>query len=181
VYVDDWVTQMLAKQRRNNVGQPIAGSVLSIKFIKNVKAVLSQCFDFAIEQRPVPIEVNPARGIRLPRQDRREMHFLQDEQAYLELRCRMHAHFQPVLDFLVGTGARYGEAAGLLVPQSAPERGAAVRGHPPGAEVGREEVEAEPAQDPVPGAPDHPLPQARADPAAARRGQRGRCVRVHDS
>jgi integrase len=115
VYVDDWVTQMLAKERRNNVGRPIAGSVLSIKFIKNVKAVLSQCFDFAIEQRPAPIEVNPARGIRLPKQDRREMHFLQDEQAYLELRCQMHAHFQPVLDFLVGTGARYGEAAGLLV------------------------------------------------------------------
>ena len=115
VYVDDWVTQMLAKERRNNVGRPIAGSVLSIKFIKNVKAVLSQCFDFAIEQRPAPIEVNPARGIRLPKQDRREMHFLQDEQAYLALRCQLHAHFQPVLDFLVGTGARYGEAAGLLV------------------------------------------------------------------
>lgn len=115
VYVDDWVTQMLAKERRNNVGRPVAGSVLSIKFIKNVKAVLSQCFDFAIEQRPAPIEVNPARGIRLPKQDRREMHFLQDEQAYLALRCRLHAHFQPVLDFLVGTGARYGEAAGLLV------------------------------------------------------------------
>jgi len=99
VYVDDWVTQMLAKERRNNVGRPIAGSVLSIKFIRNVLAVLGQCFDFAIEQRPAPIEVNPARGIRLPKQDRREMHFLQDEQAYLELRYQMHAHFQPVLDF----------------------------------------------------------------------------------
>jgi hypothetical protein len=43
------------------------------------------------------------------------MHFLQDEQAYLALRCQLHAHFQPVLDFLVGTGARYGEPAGLLV------------------------------------------------------------------
>jgi integrase len=27
----------------------------------------------------------------------------------------MHAHFRPLVDFLVGTGARYGEAAGLWV------------------------------------------------------------------
>jgi integrase len=115
VYVDDFLEAMLAKERLNNVGRPVRGSLLSIKFIKNVMTVLAQCFDFAIAQRPAPIEVNPARGIRLPKQDRREMHFVQDADAYHELRDHMHAHFRPLLDFLVGTGARYGEAAGLLV------------------------------------------------------------------
>lgn len=115
VYIDDFVKAMLAKERLNNVGRPMKGRLLSIKFIKNVMTVLGQCFDYAIEQRPAPIEVNPARGIRLPKQDRREMHFLQDEAAYLALRREIQSHFQPLLDFLVGTGARYGEAAGLLV------------------------------------------------------------------
>jgi integrase len=43
------------------------------------------------------------------------MHFLNDAAAYAALRSAMHDHFGPLLDFLVGTGARYGEAAGLLV------------------------------------------------------------------
>jgi hypothetical protein len=106
VYVDDWVRVMLAKPRCNSAGRPTAGTVLSIKFMKNVLTVLAQCFDVAIQARPALLEVNPAREIRLPKQDRRELHFLEDDEAYLALRCHMHAHFQPVLDFLVGTGAR---------------------------------------------------------------------------
>jgi hypothetical protein len=39
------------------------------------------------------------------------MHFLKDAAAYAALRGAMQCHFQPLLDFLVGTGARYGEAA----------------------------------------------------------------------
>jgi integrase len=115
VYVDDWVDAMLAKERCNSAGRPMPGTSLSMKFIKNVLTVLAQTFDVAIQARPALLEVNPAREIRLPKQDRREMHFLEDEKAYLALRCAMNAHFRPVLDFLVGTGARFGEAAGLLV------------------------------------------------------------------
>lgn len=117
MYVDDWVKEMLAKERLNNAGRPMRGKLLSIKFIKNVLTVLAQAFDLAIQERPAAlIEVNPAREIRLPKQDRREMHFLDDDRAYLALRCAIHAHFQPLLDFLVGTGAgaRCGEAVGLL-------------------------------------------------------------------
>ncbi len=115
VYVDDWVTLMLAKPRMNNAGRPIKDSKLSIKFIKNVHTVLGQAFQLAVEERPALLEVNPAREIRLPKQDRREMFFLQDATAYADLREAIEAHFRPLLDFLVGTGARFGEAAGLLV------------------------------------------------------------------
>jgi integrase len=116
LYVDDdWVTQMLAKERLNNVGRPVAGSLHSLKFVRNVLAVLGQCLDLAVTERPALLEVNAARDIRLPKHDRREMHFLEDAAAYAALRGAMHDHFRPVLDFLVGTGARYGEAAGLLV------------------------------------------------------------------
>lgn len=115
VYVDDWVTEMLSKERLNNVGLPMAGKLLSIKFIKNVLIVLANAFDLALQARPVLLTINPAREIRLPKQDRREMFFLEDATAYLALREAMEEHFRPLLDFLVGTGARFGEAAGLLV------------------------------------------------------------------
>jgi integrase len=109
------VTGMLKKERRNNAGRPIAGSLLSMKFVDNVLTVLGQCFDLAVKERPALLEVNPAKEIQLPKHDRREMFFLDDAAAYAALRGAMNAHFQPLLDFLVGTGARYGEAAGLWV------------------------------------------------------------------
>jgi integrase len=116
VYVDDdWVTDMLKKERRNNAGRPIPAALLSMKFVDNVLTVLGQCFDLAVVERPALLEVNPAKEIRLPKHDRREMHFLDDAAAYAALRNAMNPHFQPLLDFLVGTGARYGEAAGLWV------------------------------------------------------------------
>jgi integrase len=116
VYVDDgWVAGMLTKEKLNNVRKPIAGKPLTLKFIQNVLVVLGQVFELALEERPALLEINPARHITLPKQDRREMHFLEDERAYLSLRDATEEHFWPLLDFLVGTGARYGEAAGLLI------------------------------------------------------------------
>lgn len=115
IYVDDWVELMLAKPRMNNVQRPIPGSKLSVKFVKNVQTFLAQVFQMAVDERPSLLEVNPAHNVKLPKQDQREMQFLEDASAYLDLRTHMPEHFRPVLDFLVGTGARFGEAAGLLV------------------------------------------------------------------
>lgn len=115
VYVDDWVQEMLKKEKRNNAGRPRPGTVLSIKFITNALTVLAQAFDVALQARPAALlQVNPARELRLPKQDRREMFFLEDGATYDRLRSAIHEHFRPLLDFLVGTGARFGEAAGLL-------------------------------------------------------------------
>jgi hypothetical protein len=70
LYVDDdWVTGMLKKERRNNAGRPIAGSLLSMKFVDNVLTVLGQCFDLAVVERPALLEINPAKEIRLPKPD----------------------------------------------------------------------------------------------------------------
>jgi integrase len=111
---DDWLKVMKATPKRNDQGRLRPGTPLSYKFIKNVLVVLGQCFELALEERSPLLDIDPARGIRLPKQDRREMFFLNDAAAYA-LREAMHPHFRPLLDFLVGTGARYGEAAGLLV------------------------------------------------------------------
>jgi hypothetical protein len=44
VYIEEgWLKEMRKKERRNNVGRPIAGTVLSHKFINNVLDVLHQC------------------------------------------------------------------------------------------------------------------------------------------
>ena len=116
IYVDTWLTQMLAKPKRNNAGEERPGTVLSIKFIRNVLNVLAAAFDVALRERPAALlHINPARDIKLPKSDRREMFFLENGAAYEQLREAMSEHFRPLLDFLVGTGARFGEAAGLLV------------------------------------------------------------------
>jgi integrase len=116
IYVDDdWVTGMLKKERLNNVGRPITGSMISIKFVDNVLTVLGQCFDLAVAERPALLEINPAKEIRLPKHDPGTCTFLDDAAAYAALRGAMHCHFHALLDFLVVTGARYGEAAGLWV------------------------------------------------------------------
>jgi integrase len=112
---DGWLKKMEVTPKRDNMGRLRPGTVLSYAYIKKVLTVLGQCFQLAIEERPPLRDVNPARGIRLPKQDRREMHFLDDAAAYAALRDAMHEHFRRLLDLLVGTGARYGEAAGLLV------------------------------------------------------------------
>jgi integrase len=113
VSVDDWVSGMLAKPWRNNRNQPMQGKQVSIKFVQNVLVLLGQCFDTAVKERPA-LQVNPAPDIGLPKQDRREMHVLEDRADYGRLRRGMNVHFVPLLDFLVGTGVRWGEAAELL-------------------------------------------------------------------
>ena len=46
---DGWLKGMLKKERRNNVGRSIAGTVLSQKLISDV---LGQCFDVVLAERP---------------------------------------------------------------------------------------------------------------------------------
>lgn len=114
VYVDDWVELMMRKEKLNNVHRPVEGSRLSYKTILNALHVLGQVFDVAVRERPALMDVNWAREIRLPKQDRREMHFLEDGSTFERLLEATHEFFRPLLTFLVGTGARFGEAAGLL-------------------------------------------------------------------
>jgi len=72
---------MPCEPKINNVGHP-GREHLTVWFIDNAVTVLGQVFDFAIAQRDVPFATNPARGIQLPKQDRRETHYLRDRNAY---------------------------------------------------------------------------------------------------
>jgi hypothetical protein len=92
---DGWLKKMEVTPKRDNMGRLRPGTVLSYAYIKKVLTVLGQCFQLAIEERPPLLEVNPAPGIRLPKQDRREMDFLDEAAAYAALRDAMHEHFRP--------------------------------------------------------------------------------------
>jgi hypothetical protein len=169
---------MEATPKRDNMGRLRPGTLISYGYIGNVLTVLGQCFDVAMQERPPLLDLNPATGIRLPKQDRREMFFLDNAAAYAALRCAMHAHFRPLLDFLVGTGARYGEAARPARAPPASGRRPSLRRHPAGAEVARQEVDARPAEDAVLDPPHPAAGQAGAGAASTGRGQGAGGLRV---
>jgi integrase len=86
---------------------------LSPKTIANKHGLLSATFETCI--RRGLIERNPCKGVRLPKKVR-----VGDDgdditmDDYRAIRARTEPHFQPFLDFLVGTGCRFSEATPLL-------------------------------------------------------------------
>ncbi|MEH0058775.1 site-specific integrase [Auritidibacter ignavus] len=88
----------------------------SAKTKKNIQAVLSAGLKHAMKRGLVA--ENVVEGIKAPRSSvgRREPVFLSDEQVDL-IRSALDEHYRLLLDFLLGTGLRYSEAA-ALTPQS---------------------------------------------------------------
>jgi integrase len=86
---------------------------LSPKTIANKHGLLSATFETCI--RRGLIERNPCKGVRLPKKvrvgDDGDDITMDDFRA---IRARTEPHFQPFLDFLVGTGCRFSEATPLL-------------------------------------------------------------------
>lgn len=87
----------------------------SAKSLANQRGLLASVCDRAVEQGHLP--KNPTKGIRLPRSgeaDRDDMRILtRDEFAQVvELTPE---HYRPLVRFLAGTGARWGEAVALTV------------------------------------------------------------------
>jgi integrase len=58
------------------------------------------------------LAANPCDGNRLPRDEAREMVFLTQEEFALLHSC-VNEHWQPLVEFLVASGARFGEATAL--------------------------------------------------------------------
>lgn len=83
---------------------------------RNIQAVLSSGLKHAMRRKL--ISENVAEGIKPPRSSlrKREPVFLTDEQVRL-LRRGLPSHYRLLLDFLLGTGLRYSEAA-ALTPQA---------------------------------------------------------------
>ena len=86
---------------------------LSPKTIANKHGLLSATFETCI--RRGLIERNPCKGVRLPKKvrvgDDGDDITMDDFRA---IRARTEPHFQPFLDFLVGTGCRFSEATPLV-------------------------------------------------------------------
>ncbi len=78
--------------------------------IANKHGLLSAALNVAVAEGIIPS--NPAAGTRLPRTEVAEAVFLTAEE-YQQLRAGFTEPWWPLLDFLVTSGVRFGEAAGL--------------------------------------------------------------------
>ncbi len=85
-----------------------AGS--SGKTIQNNHGFLASALNTAVAAGHIP--ANPAAGTRLPRTERPEMIFLTQEE-FRQLRTGFTDRWLPLLDFMVASGARFGEIAAL--------------------------------------------------------------------
>jgi integrase len=98
--VSAWVNGM---RKRN--GDPLSG-----KTVQNKHGYLAGALAAAVERGH--LKVNPCDSVRLPRWDRQEMCFLEPDE-YQILRAAVTEYWRPLLDFLVVSGCRWGEATAL--------------------------------------------------------------------
>jgi integrase len=84
------------------------------KSLKNQRGLLAGVCGRAVELGH--LSINPARGIRLPRQgehEREDMRLITDRD-FEQLQQHIRPHYRPLVTFLYGTGCRWGEAVALL-------------------------------------------------------------------
>jgi integrase len=94
-------------------GKTYKGKPLSAKTIANHHGLLSASMETAIRLRRRPD--NPCKGVKLPRDEsiREKMHFMTAAES-LAIVMAHPIRYQPLMAFLRGTGARFGEATALL-------------------------------------------------------------------
>ena len=91
------------------------GERYSAKSLQNQRGLLAAVLNRGVELGY--LAKNPVKGIRLPRgreQERTEMRIITPEEFAL-VEAAMDPHYRPLLRFLFGTGARWGEAVALTV------------------------------------------------------------------
>jgi integrase len=113
--ITGWVNWLADRSGLDCHGQR-TGTTLSAKSIRNLHALLSAAFQSALEddEDDAILARNPCMGTDLPEVQRGEQPFL--EHAHFQaLLQEMTAWFRPLLVFLVATGVRWGEVAGLQV------------------------------------------------------------------
>ncbi len=87
----------------------------SAKSLQNQRGLLAGVLDRGVELGHLP--KNPAKGIRLPRgkeAERKEMRIITPDE-YAIVIDKIPEHYRPLVDFLAGTGCRWGEAVALQV------------------------------------------------------------------
>ena len=90
---------------RNRNGDPPSG-----KTIANKHGYLAGALAVAVDRGH--LKANPCDHVRLPRWDRAEMCFLEPDE-YQIVRAAVAEYWRPLVDFLVVSGARWGEATAL--------------------------------------------------------------------
>ncbi|QFP94830.1 tyrosine integrase [Mycobacterium phage Marshawn] len=90
--------------------QALGDRGLAGKTISNRHGFLSSALNAAVRARH--IDANPAASARLPRTERQEMVFLSHDQ-YAKLYDNVTLKWQPLVEFLVASGARWGEVVAL--------------------------------------------------------------------
>lgn len=125
--VVEWVTEQRAVETRNSkaartralkarakdptvvIPEPVR---YAPKSIANAQRLLSTVMAAAVEKGH--LVKNPAKGVALPSDaERREMAFLTHNEFAVVLES-VSAHYRPLVAFLAGTGARWGEATALV-------------------------------------------------------------------
>ena len=86
----------------------------SRKSLENQRGLLAAVLDRAVDHGH--LTKNPAKGVRLPREntERAEMRLL-TPQEFAGIEAAMVEHYRPLIRFLIGTGARWGEVVALTV------------------------------------------------------------------
>lgn len=88
------------------------GKGLSDKTVRNAHGILAGLMSDAVDAGH--IQVSPCKGLKMPRRTSApDMRFLTHEE-FARLWTALPQHWRPLVLFLVGTGARWGEASALL-------------------------------------------------------------------
>ena len=99
------------------------GSLPSGKTVANKHGFLAGALAVAVQRGH--LKSNPCDNVRLPRWDRAEMVFLEPDEFQL-LRAEIPTHWRALVDFLVMSGCRWGEATALR-PQHVNRKAGTVR------------------------------------------------------
>lgn len=83
---------------------------VSPKTLRNEHGLLSTVLSHALERGQITL--NPAKGVRLPKNYRAELEILTDTE-FLKLHTKMTEKYQPLVWLLAATGLRWGEATAL--------------------------------------------------------------------
>ncbi len=95
---------------RGDVVGWVNGMTTSGKTIANKHGLLSAALNTAVRAELIPS--NPAVGIRLPRSEKPEMVFLTKEE-FAQLQAGFTDYWQPLIEFMVLSGMRFGEISAL--------------------------------------------------------------------
>lgn len=111
--ISNWLLWLGKRRGFNNAGAQ-TGEVLSPKTIRNLHALLSFVLQAAVDDDDWLLDRNPCAASRLPTTQREERVFLEHHE-FAALLAAVPPYFRTLMVFLVATGVRWGEAAGLSV------------------------------------------------------------------